>query len=166
MRKSQFVARGGILTALSLALLLLASVLPTGQIGVCAAAGIVPAVPLAHGRVRLGVLICVATIGLGVFAVPRKGILLAYAAFAVYTLVKYAAERPRRRFLEWSFKMAYCNAVAAAVWTLMRGGLLPAVQLSGMTAVAVLLILNVTFIVYDIAFSRVIALFHRVFPQE
>lgn len=154
------------LTALSLALLLLASVLPTGQLGVCAAAGIVPAVPLARGRVRLGVLICAATTALGVIAVPRKGILFAYALFACYTLIKYAAEWPRRRFLEWSCKMLYCNIAAMTVWALVRVGLLPTVDMSDMVALAALVILNITFIVYDIAFSRLIVLFRRMFPRE
>ena len=140
------------LTALSLALLLLASVLPTGQLGVCAAAGIVPAVPLARERVRLGVLIGAATTALGAILVPRKGVLFAYGVFACYTLVKYAAERPRRRFFEWSCKLLYCNAAAATVWVLMRAGLLPAVDLSDPAALAALVILNITFIVYDIAF--------------
>ncbi len=154
------------LTALSLALLLLASELPIGQIGVCAAAGIVPAVPLARGHVRLSVLICAATTALGVIAVPRKGILLAYAVFAFYTLVKYAAERPRRRFCEWICKIGYCNAVAAVLWALLRVGLLPAVQLHGAAAVAALLILNITLISYDIAFSRLITLLRRIFPRD
>lgn len=167
MRKSQFVAQGGMLTAASLVLLLLAAVLPAGQVGVCAAAGVIPAAPLSHSRIRLGTSIYAATLLIGWLILPRKSLMAVYTVLGLYTLAKYVIERWRKPVLEWVCKLIYCNLTAALVAAALGAGLLPAVRIKAAFHVAALIVLfNLVFAVYDVAFSQLIGLMRRIFPKE
>lgn len=165
-KDARFVARGGLLTAAGVVLLCLASVSPTGQIGLVAAAGVLPAAPMAVRRVRLGGMVYAATAVLGLIVAPSKGMALAYTLFfGLYTLVKYGVERLRKLPLEWALKLLFCNVGALIAFFILRQGFLPGLRaLAGGRLVLLVLITNVVFIAYDIAFSRLIGLLRRIFP--
>lgn len=167
MRRSQFVARGGMLTAVSLALLYLASVMPTGQAGVCAAAGIVPAMPLSRGRFSLAFSVYGAVLLLGWLLVPLKGVMLGYTAFGLYSFVKYGAERLRHRVPEWLLKLLFCNACLIALAALLSWGFLPDATLAerGLLLPA-WLFMNLVFVAFDIAFSKLIGILRRIFSDK
>ena len=87
------VAVGGILAAGSLAVLWLASVTPTGQLGVTAVAGLFPVgAVLAAGRTA-GYLCWAAASILGLLLLPDKGAALMYLCFlGLYPVVKSRLE--------------------------------------------------------------------------
>ncbi|MGE4549647.1 MAG: hypothetical protein AB7C89_08880 [Intestinibacillus sp.] len=150
-----------------------ASVAPTGQAGLCAAAGVVPAAPLSHRQVALGVSVYSTSAVLGLLLLPKKSIAFAYiAVFGAYTLVKYAIEKLRSGILQWICKLGYASCALALVMWLMPALLMPAARLlpdswEMRVAFAVAAVLYyVIFAVYDIAFSRLITLLRRVFSSE
>lgn len=167
------IARGGMLTALTIVLLYLASVMPAGQVGLCAAAGVVPAAPLSRRRVALGVCVYVASAVLGFLILPKKTAAFAYTAvFGAYTLLKYAIEKLRAKPLQWVCKLG-CAGVALGVVLLAAPMLLaPSIRVlpdsldTGAAFVVAVLLYFVVFVLYDIAFSRLLQLLRRIFPPE
>ena len=144
MKRSLFAAYGGLLTACSIVLLLLASVAPGAGWGLCISAGMLPAIPLAHRQVRLGVHIYAATALLAFLVVPGKRFAVAYAVlFGVYA-----------------------GCVAGFLLHLLRLGILP---LAGRAAdaphAALVLAFLIAFVCYDVLFSKIIALF-RIFFRD
>ncbi len=116
MKRTRFVAYGGILTAVSVVLLLLASICPGASWALCISAGTIPAIPLVHRQVRLGIHIYFATSLLAALMVPGKRFVVAYIVlFGVYPLIKYGIERIHRLPAEWACKLLYAALVAALV---------------------------------------------------
>lgn len=138
-----------------------------GRLGLCISAGMLPAIPLAHRQVRLGVHIYAATALLAFLVVPGKRFAVAYAVlFGVYPLMKYGIERLHRLPLEWVCKLAYAGCVAGFLLHLLRLGILP---LAGRAAdaphAALVLAFLIAFVCYDVLFSKIIALF-RIFFRD
>ena len=88
------VALVGVLAALSLVLLLLASVSPSGRMGIVAVAGLVNAAAVISGGLHAGFL-CWAVAGiLGLILSPDKGNVLLYLVFfGLYPMVKSLIEQ-------------------------------------------------------------------------
>lgn len=168
MKQTTQVAYGGVLTALSLILLLLASVSPAAGWGLCIAAGMLPAIPLARRQIRTGLLIYTATALLALLVVPGKRYVVAYVLlFGIYPTIKYAIERLGLLPLEWACKLVYAGGLGILVLALINRGLVP---LNGRAADMPRLLLFGVFLVvfsgYDILFSRIIALFRIFFKID
>ena len=152
------VAVGGILAAGSLAVLWLASVTPTGQLGVTAVAGLFPVgAVLAAGRTA-GYLCWAAASILGLLLLPAKGAALMYLCFlGLYPVVKSRLESLKSRPAEWIGKFLCFNAALTVLLVFFRGLFLPA--LPGWLGEKVWLLYaagNGVFLMYDIALSRLI----------
>lgn len=168
MRPSLRAAYGGVLTGLSLMLLMAASFSPHSGWGLCLLAGLLPAVPLARRQVRLGLLVYAATGLLAALLVPGKRYAAAYILlFGCYPFVKYAIEQLRCLSLEWICKLAYAGGLACILLWLLRRGLLP---LNARAAAAPYVLLAAlffaAFVCYDIVFSKIIGLFGRIFRER
>lgn len=156
--KTGLVALGGVLAAGSLAVLWLACVVPSGQLGVTAAAGLFPVgAVLAAGR-GAGLLCWAAASILGLLLLPDKGVALMYLVFlGLYPVVKSRLEQLKSRPAEWAGKLVYLNAALSVLWFAFRGLFLPALPEWMSAQVWVLYAAgNVIFILYDIALSRLI----------
>lgn len=148
-------ARSGILSALSLALLALASVAPTGRLGLVAAAGLMPAAAVVSGGLPLGFLCWAASGLLGLILLPDKGNALLYLAFfGIYPMVKSAVERLRKLPLEWLCKLAFFNGVLTVFWLVLRSVLLAALPSQLRQPWLAYLAGNIVFILYDYGFSK------------
>ncbi len=150
----------GVLAALSLVVLYLAALVPTGQLGLVAAAGLMPAAAVISAGLPAGVFCYGVTGILGLLLTPDKGSAALYLLFfGLYPLVKCLIERLRRLPLEWACKLAFFNLALAAAWLTLRATLLaglPAI-FEGLWAMCALG--NVTFVVYDLGFSRLITFY-------
>ena len=154
MKPSLFVARGGLLTALSVVVLLLAAAAPAFGWALCVSAGLIAALPLSKRRVRLGILLS------GVI-VPGKRFVAAYVLlFGLYPLLKYGIERLHCLPLEWGLKLLYAGFLILILSGLLRYGLL---SLESHTAElprgALFALFGAAFVCYDILFSKMIGLF-------
>ena len=85
--KTWTVALSGVLAAMSLALLYLASVLPTGQLGVAAVAGLFPMAAVISAGWKAGACCWLASGLLGLLIVPGKGIALLFLLFPVIIII-------------------------------------------------------------------------------
>ena len=158
--KSAHVALGGILSAGSLAVLWVACVVPSGRLGLTAAAGLFPvAGVLAAGRVA-GYLCWAAGGLLGLLLLPDKGVALLYLVFlGLYPVVKSRIESLGRLGPEWALKLLFFNGALTLFWFAMRALFLPnPPQWLGENSLLLYGAGNVIFVIYDIGLSRLIAL--------
>ena len=156
--KTWQVALGGVLAAGSLAVLWLACVVPSGQLGVTAVAGLFPVgAVLAAGR-GAGLLCWAAASILGLLLLPDKGVALMYLCFlGLYPTVKSRMENVKSRVVEWVGKIAFLNLALSICWFVFRSLFLPALpQWIGEKTWLVYLVGNVVFLIYDIGLSRLI----------
>lgn len=155
---------------MSLALLYLAALAPAGQVGLCAAAGVIPAAPLSRRRVSLGMSVYAASALLAWIVLPRKSVAFAYTAiFGAYTLLKYAIEKLRYKPLQWVCKLSYATLVLAlcalVVWAFAAPALrLPASPGRIAALGGAVLAYYALFLVYELAFSRLTLLLRQIFP--
>lgn len=153
-------ALGGVLAAGGLVLLWLASMAPSGRLGLTAAAGLFPmAATVLAGRAA-GYLCWLAAGVLGLVLLPDKGVALMFLAFlGVYPVVKGGIERLRRLPLEWMLKLAFFNLALTMFWFFFQELFLPAPPEWLQDSVPLLYGAgNLIFVVYDIGLSRLVGL--------
>lgn len=153
-------ALGGILAAGALVMLWLASVAPSGRLGLTAVGGLFPmAATLAAGRAA-GYLCWGAAGLLALVILPDKGVALLFLVFfGLYPVVKEAIESLRRLPVEWILKLAYFNAVLTLSWFLFRQLFLPnPPQWLGDNTLLLYGAGNVVFVIYDLGLSRLVGL--------
>lgn len=154
------VALGGVLAALSLLLLYLAAMLPSGRIGMVAVAGLVPAAGVVSGGLAAGFLSYGAAGLLGLLLLPDKGCALLYAVFfGLYPMVKSAIERLRRLPLELLLKLAFFNVVLTALLFGFSALLFPLLPELLQSPLPLYLGGNVIFLIYDYGFSKLITFY-------
>lgn len=165
------IALGAVFSALGLLALYLASVTPSGQLGITAAAGIFPAAALISGGGATGWLCFAATGVLAFFLIPDKGCALLYLSFfGLYPLIKHYIEKLKHFFPQWFFKLASCNSVLMVFWSFLRAVLLKQLPAAFDSLWLFWIAGNVSFILYDLGFSRLMSFYlvriHRVISRK
>ena len=148
------------MAASGLAFLWLASLIPSGRLGMTAVAGLFPMAALLVSGRNAGFLCWGASGLLSLILLPDKGISILYLVFfGLYPVVKERIEALRMLPIEWGLKLIYFNAALTLIWTVFRALFLPSLPawLAG-NAVLLYLLGNLIFVVYDIGLSKLIAL--------
>ncbi len=149
------IALTAMLAALSLLFLYGASVIPSGQLGLVAAAGLFPAAALVSGGVSAAWLCYAATGLLALILVPDKTSAVLYLLFfGLYPILKHFIERLKKLPAEWLCKMALCNAILVLFWMLLRALLLAQLPAAFAQLWIFWLAGNASFVLYDLGFSR------------
>jgi len=152
----------GMVVALSAVLMLLTGVFPMMDFALPAMAGVLLiAVVVELGR-NWAMLCWLAVSLLSFFIAPLKDSALFYfVLLGIYPIIKSMIESLRKPVLEWVLKFAFLNltagiGLAAVIWLFQMeaySGILTAVPL---VFAGGFLLLNVIFLVYDIALSRLV----------
>ncbi len=155
------VAYPAILSALALVLVYISAVAPTGNWGVVALAGLLPAAAVVSVGLKAGFLCWAAVVILAFLLVPDKfSVLLFGALFGLYPMVKSLVERLRKRPLEYLLKLAFFNAAFTVIcliaFTAVTASLPP---MLGGSVWVLYSVANVVFLLYDYGFSRLIAVY-------
>lgn len=159
-RRRMETALGGILAAGSLALLWLACVVPSGRIGLAAAAGLFPmTAAMCVGR-GAGYLCWAAAALLGLLILPDKGVAMLFLAFlGVYPVGKGRIETLGRREVEWGLKLSWFNLTLTLFWFVLQKLFLSnAPEWLVNNALLLYGLGSLVFIIYDIGLSRLITL--------
>ena len=163
MRRKGTAARvsyPAVLGAVSLILVYIASVVPTGNWGLVAVAGVLPAAAVISVGLGAGVLCWAGVSLLSFLLLPGKFCALLYTAlFGLYPLVKSLIERLRKRGMEYLLKLVFFNVSFTLIFLIMRTAVLDSLP-AALGAVWVLyLVANVVFLIYDFGFSRLISFY-------
>ena len=154
-------ALGAVFAALSLVILWLGCLAPSGRLGMAALSGLVPAAAVVSGGMGAGFL-CYGACGLlTLLLVPDKGMALLYVLFfGLYPMVKSLAERRKSWAAGLCIKLAFFNLVLAVFLLFLRGmflALLPGALAEGNWLVWP--VGNAVFLAYDYGFSRLISFY-------
>lgn len=108
MKNGKHIATCGVFSAGSLAFLYFASVLPSGRVGFCAAAGLFPLGAIILCGKNAGILCWIVSSMLAFFFIPDKTIVFLYFIFlGIYPIVKAAIEAKKSIPLEIFLKILY-----------------------------------------------------------
>ena len=148
-------------TALSVVLLYLASVMPTGQLGFAALASLCGVGAVIETGPRGGLAVYAASSLLGFLILPEKTYLLFYVFFfGCYPVIKLMLEKIRSTPLSWLLKLAVFNAALCVLVFLCSIPVFDIGILKGRTWL-VFIVLNIVFAVYDLGVTQVIAFYVR-----
>lgn len=156
------VAYPAILGALSLVLVWLGSMAPTGNLGIVAVAGLPPAAAVISVSLKAGFLCWAGVSVLAFLLVPDKFCVLLFAVlFGLYPMVKSLIEgRQPPKLLEYLLKLAFFNAALTVIYLTMGTALLASLpEVLGAGWMVLYLVGNVIFLAYDHGFSRLIAFY-------
>ena len=155
------VAYPAILGALALILVYVGSIAPTGNWGIVAAAGLLPAAAVISVGLKAGLLCWAGVSILAFLLVPDKFCVLLFSVlFGLYPMVKSLIERLRKRPVEYLLKLAFFNAAFTVIWLTMAAAVTASLPAALGASVWVLyLAANIAFLLYDYGFSRLIALY-------
>lgn len=121
MKKSGWVARGGILTALTVLLIYIAYIMPGGKLAVFTAVSFLPLV-LLRDRAVLASLSCyVACTALIFLLIPNPIYFIAYGIFfGLYPLMRHWFEHLRRRWMLYAALTLFCEISGIAAYFIVR----------------------------------------------
>lgn len=155
------VAYPAILSALALIIVYAGSITPTGNWGIVAAAGLLPAAAVVSVGLKAGFLCWAAAAILAFLLVPDKFCVLLFGVlFGLYPMVKSLVEQLRKKPLEYVLKLAFFNAAFTVVYLTMTAAVAASLpQVLGSSVWGLYLAANVVFLLYDYGFSRLIALY-------
>ncbi|MCD8211449.1 MAG: hypothetical protein LUC17_00265 [Oscillospiraceae bacterium] len=159
-KTSSQVALGGVMAALALVLIYLASVIPTAQIGVAAVAGLCPLVVVVGASFPAGFLSYAASGILALLLVPSKSCAVMYAILlGLYPVLKGLIERLHNIVLELLIKLVYFNIVMTLMWFVFGAMVLPMLPELLNVAVWFYIVGNIVFLIYDYGVSKLITAF-------
>ena len=155
------VAYPAILSAFALILVYLGSIVPAGNWGIVAAAGLLPAAAVISVSLTAGFLCWAAAAVLAFLLVPDKFCVLLFGVlFGLYPMVKSLVERLRKKPLEYVLKLAFFNVAFTVVWLAMAAAVTASLpQIPGGSVWILYTAANVVFLLYDYGFSTLIALY-------
>lgn len=162
MKESKKIARSALLIALALVMLYLSSMVPRGNLGVVALAGVVSGVAVVVEGRRAGVLCYIGISLLAAILVPNKGnVLLFILFFGCYPIVKSMIEGMGRLVLEWGTKLIFFNGMSLVIWAILGELFLVYLPHGEEAEWAIVLGCNVAFVIYDFGLTRLIGSFGR-----
>lgn len=158
--KAAKIAFPAILGALSLILVYVASVVPSGNWGFVAIAGLFPAAAVISVSMKAGFLCWAGVSIMSFLLLPGKFCALLYSVlFGLYPMIKALIERIRRRILEYILKLVFFNVAFTLIYLLMQAAVLNSLP-SALSITWVLYIVgNVVFLLYDFGFSKLIGFY-------
>lgn len=153
---SRKVALGGVLTALCMVFILLASVLPAGRFGFYAMASFATAIVIIEYKASWSWAFFITSALISFFIVPDKTAILPYIFFfGPYGIIKHLIEKSGKTAVELLLKYAYFNLVLAASYILISSFVLEGISIK-LPWLVIVLLLEVVFLIYDYIFTRVV----------
>ena len=152
-----------VITALSLVMMFMTGLLPFMTYALPGIAGMLTAAVVIESSKKWALYVYAATSAVSLMIAPDKEAAVIYAAsLGYYPILKSVIERIGKKPVEWVIKLAVFNAAIVAAYAVLMKLMVPAgvAEEFGDIGIPVLLLLgNITFIVYDIALTRMITLY-------
>lgn len=166
MKRTYAVALGGIIAALSTLIMLFAAIFPIAELALPALAGVLLIAAVFEIGEGWAFLIFAAVSILSLIMPSNKDAAIYYIFFlGHYPVLKSYLERINNKYLKWAAKLAIFNICSvAAVFVIIKiSGMPDDFAKHGFALVTTVLAvaLNVTFVVYDVAVSRLTVLYNR-----
>ena len=164
--KTRDLAFAGIITAFTVLVLVLESVIPTGRAGFLALSSFLLCAVYLESGMRWLMATYVASTLLALLLVADKiGLLPFVLLFGIYPVIKNLVERIRSIWLEWALKLAGFNILLLAGYAVFRP-LLPAALTGSAYVIPAIAVFEFGFILYDLVFTQWIHFYlERISPR-
>lgn len=169
--KSKYVAFGGMITALSICLMMLTGVIPVLIYSTPIIVGLFLILMVIEMGKKWAFAVYVAVSVLSLLFVAQKESAIIYVAFfGYYPILKPILESIKSRLIEWILKFLIFNAaMVGAYFVLINffGIDISSEKFSFQIVVTVLLVLgNVLFLLYDIVFTRLVSVYMKLLSKR
>jgi len=166
--KARELVRSGLMTGVTVALLYIGGASTVFSASACIIASASSAIPLLrHARVKTAVQIYLASSFLAFVLVPQKSIVLMYGIVCgPYPILKYGIECYIPRFWQWCCKLVCANLFLAIALVVAHNIFLIPFSISTRKRFFYWCAANLFFVIYDIGFSRLIAVLRKTLPPE
>ncbi len=160
MKESSYIAKGGLLTGLSVLFLYLAYILPTNKLAMLTLASLIIPLAILTMDIKRSLMVYTAS-SILILLFGLKSILLLYILFfGPYGIVKLLAERLNKTYIEIILKLIFFNASALLAYFLGKAFLFNSIELRLPLGV-LLLSLQVFFFIYDYSLTILINFIQR-----
>ena len=157
MRKSIKIAFCGIVSAV-ISVIMIASLFPDVTFAVPAIAGLFLIPVFAEVGAGYAAVCFITSSAVSFFISNKTSWLLFTVIFGYYPILKPFIERIKIPFLKWVLKLLIFNAAAAVCYFAQKFAI--GAKLTGFWLLGALILSNITFVLYDIAVSRIAALYY------
>jgi len=121
-KKTRRLTLSALFAALTLISLYVASVWPTGLLGLVAFASLFGAATVIEAGILPGLYVYIVSSMLGMLLLPNKSAPLLYIFFfGYYPVIKSLIERVKPTILQWTLKLLVFNASLTVIWFLLKG---------------------------------------------
>jgi len=153
------VALGGVLTALTVIALFLASILPTGRISLYVLSSFFISIIIIESGVKAGFIFYVASSIAALLIVPSKIDLVPYVFFfGYYGIAKHYIEKIKILWLEYIIKIMFFGITAAASYFIAKTAI-GNISLK-ISVVLIIALVVIVFIVYDFVYTLFTVYYH------
>jgi len=154
--KTRKLTLSALFSAFAVVLLFIASVLPTGQLGIVAAASLFVAAAVVEAGIGAGAGVFIVSSALGMLLIPnRSAPLLFILFFGYYPALKSVIERVKGTALQWALKLLVFNLALTVIWFFMLEILFAPID-SMPAPLLVYLGGNAIFALYDYGFTKAV----------
>ena len=154
------IAYPAILGALSLIFVYIASMIPSGNWGFVAIAGLFPAAAVISVGLPSGILCWVGVSVLSLLLIPSKFCALLYSVlFGLYPIIKSLIEKLKKNIVCYLLKLLFFNAAFTLIYIIMRAALLDSLPSVLHAGWLLYVVGNIVFLAYDFGFSRLISFY-------
>ncbi|MBQ7047086.1 MAG: hypothetical protein IJN85_05040 [Oscillospiraceae bacterium] len=165
MKQTSKIALSAVISALSVALMALISVIPTLELALPAIAGAFTAVIIIEMNRKWAAAVWISVSVLSLLIVPNKEVAILYAAFfGIYPVLKSVLESKTPKWLEYLIKLLSFNVVIFLAYFLMMKLMnleIEELETFGNLAIPLLLgAASVVFLLYDYAMTKLITLYN------
>ncbi len=172
MKSVKKVALGGMIAALCIVLMMLTGLLPMADFALPALAGVLLIILVVEISPKWAFLVYLAVAILSLLLAPSKDSAVFFTAFlGWYPIAKSKLEHIKSLVLEWVWKVLIFNAsigagLAAVLYLFRLSDYLEIFQDSAWMLILGWLFLNVVFVIYDIALTRLITAYIKWFRPK
>ena len=159
MRSVSKVTFGGMITAVSVVILALSSVIPSIDVTTALVAGVLLVLIIDFFGQKWAWMVFIAVSALSLMLLPNKGGALGYAMlFGPYIILKSSLEQIRRVVLEWIVKILLMNFMMTVYYIIMYClGLV--IMERPLLMLGTFLLGNLCFILFDVAGTKIITIY-------
>lgn len=165
-QRTKAIALCGVLAALAVALLFLGGTLPFAAIACPVLASLVLIPVYAENGAKWGLAWYVTVALLGLLLAPDKEAAILFVFFGYYPILRKLFGRIPNKVLKWAVKLVYVNLAVLCAYALMIFVLgMEAIvqefsQMQTYLLIALLLLANVSFVIYDLLIGRLEIYYH------
>ncbi|MGF7397389.1 hypothetical protein PQ689_11530 [Thermoanaerobacterium thermosaccharolyticum] len=163
MLNAKSLSLGGVIAALNIVILFIASIMPTSRLFFLVVSSFAISIMVIETGSMGGFVFYLATSALSLILIPNKMISIYYICFfGFYGIIKsYIEKKHIRRYMELALKLIVFNISLFTVYIIFDRIFMMKVFVTGFPFIAFFILLQISFLVYDYVYTVFISFYYR-----